>query len=307
MTTVLDLIGLEAEVERALVTADEDALHVLGYGEITTVLAWPYADGPWACKRLPLFDDAARLDAYCRLFDDYVAALSNAGISVHETDVRRVPAAGDRIAAYCVQATLPPHQLAPAILRTATPEVGERLLADVFDHIVRVVTPRVGLDGQLSNWALRDGQLLYFDLTTPLLRDEHGRDRLDTELFLASLPAPFRVVVRNFLLDSILDPYYDPRLTAQDVLSNLHKEGLPQWIPAGLALANERLATPLTTRDIDAHYHRDARLWTWLQRFRRMDREWQRRVRRRPYPFLLPGPIERKPDPVRDIGGRSAG
>ena len=30
-----------------------------------------------------------------------------------------------------------------------------------------------------------------------------------------------------------------------------------------------------------------------LQRLRRLDRAWQRRVRRRVYPFLLPGRIER--------------
>jgi hypothetical protein len=293
VTTALDLSALETEVERALATGDESALHVLGYGEITTVLAWPYADGPWACKRLPPFDDPTRLDAYCELFDDYVTELSKAGVRVHETEVRRVPKLDGRIAAYCVQSTIAPELLAPAILRRATAEEGERLLAGIFDEIVGVVSPRVGLDGQLSNWAVHDDTLVYFDLTTPLLRDDDGRDRLDTELFLASLPAPFRVVVRRFLLDSILDPYYDARLTAQDVLSNLHKEGLHGWIPAGLELANARLERPLTMRDIDGHYHRDARLWTWLQRFRRVDRQWQRRVRRRPYPFLLPGRIDR--------------
>jgi hypothetical protein len=34
-------------------------------------------------------------------------------------------------------------------------------------------------------------------------------------------------------------------------------------------------------------------MWGLLQRLRRIDRSWQRRVRRRQYPFLLPGKVER--------------
>jgi hypothetical protein len=34
-------------------------------------------------------------------------------------------------------------------------------------------------------------------------------------------------------------------------------------------------------------------MWALLQRARRVDRAWQRHVRRRPYPFLLPGPVDR--------------
>ena len=40
-------------------------------------------------------------------------------------------------------------------------------------------------------------------------------------------------------------------------------------------------------------YASDARLWEVLLRLRRLDRAWQRRVRRREYPFLLPGRIDR--------------
>jgi hypothetical protein len=34
-------------------------------------------------------------------------------------------------------------------------------------------------------------------------------------------------------------------------------------------------------------------MYALIQRLRRLDRAWQRRVRRRPYPFLLPGPVAR--------------
>lgn len=104
------------------------------------------------------------------------------------------------------------------------------------------IDPRVGLDGQLSNWARIEGRWLYLDVSTPMLRDEAGRDRLDADLFLAALPWVLRAPVRRFLLATITDVYFDPREAMLDVLGNLHKERLSQHIPAGIEVANRRLA-----------------------------------------------------------------
>ena len=41
MMALADFGPLERLVEHALASGDETALHVLGYGEITSVLAWP--------------------------------------------------------------------------------------------------------------------------------------------------------------------------------------------------------------------------------------------------------------------------
>jgi hypothetical protein len=49
----------------------------------------------------------------------------------------------------------------------------------------------------------------------------------------------------------------------------------------------------MTVADVRRYYRSDARLWALLLRIRTLDRSWQRRVRRRPYPFLLPREIER--------------
>ncbi len=110
---------------------------------------------------------------------------------------------------------------------------------------------------------------------------------------MTSLPAVFRPVVRRFLLDSILDPYYSPRRAALDLSGNLQKEGLGEHVAAVVAIANDRLGTDLTVDEVRSHYRSDARMWALLQRARRVDRAWQRHVRRRPYPFLLPGPVDR--------------
>jgi hypothetical protein len=291
--TLPDLRYLDDAVRHALASGDESALHVLGYGEISSVVAWPDANGPHACKRLPRFDDREHFEDYRALFDEYVTALRGTGVVVHESHLATVDQPDGRVVAYCVQPVLPRGVLAPALLRTADEARGREVLTTVVDHIATTVQPTLGIDAQLSNWAAAGGGLVYLDVTTPLLRDGDGKDRLDTELFMASLPALFRPIVRRFLLDSILDPYYSPRRAALDVTGNLRKEGLAAHVPTAVAVANERLAIDLTAEEVEAHYRRDARLWSILQRARRVDRTWQRHVRRRPYPFLLPGPVER--------------
>ena len=296
MIAVPDLEDLERVVDEAITTGDESNLHVLGYGEISTVLAWPEASGPHACKRLPVFDDGARFEAFRSCFDDYLTALGASGVVVVESRLQEVPTDGAVVVAYCVQPVLDRDTLAPALLRTGDRETAREVIGQIVAHIAKTVGPTLGLDAQLSNWA-RDPSgdgLVYLDVTTPLLRDSDGRDRLDTELFMSSLPAVFRPVVRRFMLDTILDPYFEARPAALDLAGNLHKEGFARWVPDLVEIANDRLGIDLSVDEVARYYRRDARLWALLQRARHVDRAWRRHVRRQPYPFLLPGPVDRK-------------
>lgn len=294
MITTPDLRRLDEAVERALATNDESALHVLGYGEISSVLAWPDATGPHACKRLPIFDDASRYEAFRECFHHYLDALTEAGVAVHDSRLEALDRDDGKIVAYCIQPVLDSAALAPAQLRAADARSGRALLEEIVGYIATTVGPMLGIDAQLSNWARSGSHLVYIDITTPLLRDADGRDLLDTELFMASLPAAFRPVVRRFMLTDILDPYFAARPTALDLAGNLHKEGLVEWVPDLIAIANERLGIDLDVAEVRRHYRTDARLWSLLQRARRVDRTWQRRVRRRAYPYLLPGHVDRR-------------
>jgi hypothetical protein len=294
-TTTVDIAPLERAVEDALASGDESALHVLGYGEITSVLAWPAADGPWACKRLPVFDSQDRLADFRTQFAQYVTALQERGVKVHDSRIEVVTTDAGTVA-YIVQPTLEPSTLGPAALRGSSEADGRALLNAIIDHIAEVVTPGVGLDAQLANWGLVDDELVYFDVSTPMLRDERGRDLLDTELFLSSLPPFLRPVVRKFLLGSILDQFFEPRAASLDLAANLYKERLGEWVPVIFELANQRFQPEraLTVDEARRYYRRDMRVWGMLQTTRRLDRAWQQRVRRRPYRFLLPGRINRR-------------
>ena len=288
-----DLRRLDDLVEAALSSGDESGLPVLGYGEISLVLGWPPGDGRFACKRLPPFRSRERLDAYRATLDDYLVALGAAGVRVVETEMRAVERHDGSVAGYVVQPMLPADQLATAILRPADPEAGHPLIEAVASAVAATVGPRLGLDAQLANWTWGGDELTYFDVSTPLIWSPEGDSRLDLDLLAGRFPAVLRWPLRRFVAPGILDTYRDLRKVYLDLAANLVKERLEGWLPLFLDRFNARLDEPLTEDEVRRYYRSDARLWAALLRIRRLDRAWRRRVRRRTYPFLLPGRIER--------------
>lgn len=302
--------ALEARVSAALGRGDDEGLTVLGYGEISCVLSWPPGQGARACKRLPRFRDQASFDAYRSIFDRYVAALTAAGIVVEPTELHAVRRPDQALVGYLVQPLVPFDHLAPSVLGrldptadTGRPTGGRALLASIADAVVGAVTPTVGLDAQISNWVWRDGRLTYLDLTTPMLRSPAGAIELDTGLFLARMPWLVRPPLARFVVPGIVATYHQPRSILVDLVGNLVKERLERWMPTALEVANAALAAaapdvaggraPIAPEEARRYYASDKRLWGLLQAVSKADRAWQRRVRRRPYEFLLPGPIER--------------
>ncbi|HSJ16483.1 MAG TPA: DUF6206 family protein [Solirubrobacterales bacterium] len=288
-----ELSDLDALVERALAIGDESSLRVLGYGEISLVLGWPVDDPAFACKLLPPFAHRSRFDAYRDTLDDYLRALEAAGIDPVATELRPVERGDGTVAGYAVQRVLPPAGLAPAVLADADPDRGHPLVEAVVELAAATITPRVGLDAQLSNWWWEDGTLTYIDVTTPMLWSADGRPRLDVDLLVRPMPWAMRGPIKRLLAPRILDGYRDLRGVYLDQCGNLIKERLDAWLPRFLAAANERLQRPISADEVRRYYRSDARLWGALLAIRRLDRAWHLRVRRRPYPFLLPQRIER--------------
>lgn len=285
-----DLQELERAVQHAFRTGDAGGLDVLGFGEMSSTIRWRSAGTTFACKRLPAFGDERSLERYASCFETYLARLRESGIVVAPSTLQRLD--GSEVAAYCVQPAFEPEVLLPRVLGRSDERRALALLARVQELIGQTVSPRLGLDGQASNWVVHesDGEprLIYLDVTTPMLRDEAGKDQLDTELFLAAAPAPTRGLLRRFLLQEILDKYHSPRGVLIDLVANLYKEGLARLVPLFLQQQADWVSPPLAPEEVMRYYRFDARVWALWQRLRRTDRWWQLRVRRRPYPFLLP-------------------
>jgi hypothetical protein len=290
-----ELVALEDDVRRAVRTGSDAGLRVLGYGEISLVIGFPAGQPRAACKRLPAFASAAHAARYEAVFERYLEALRQRGLTVAPSALHTVPASDGTVTGYVVQPILPAEHLAPAVLRTSPPDADHPVVRAVVDHVVAAVDETVGLDAQLSNWVhADDGRLTYLDVTTPILRGPDGRSALDVDVFLAPFPWAMRAPLRRFVVPSILARYHDRRSVLLDVAANLLKERLDPWLPAVVTAANRVLGTaPLTVEEVRKDYVSDARQWETLLRLRRADRWWQQTVRRREYPFLLPGRIER--------------
>jgi hypothetical protein len=284
----LDVEELDRAVEAAILAGEPAGLHVLGYGELSLVLAWPTAQPSLAVKRLPVFRDRVSLERYRSLLHRYIEELESRGIGVVPTQLRWAGGEG-ALHAYLVQPLVPREALLDRVLVTAAPERGARLLAELAGHVARAVDPGVGLDAQAANWAVDGERLSCFDVSTPLMRDAHGREALDVGLFLSIYPWAARGVLAR-IAQGVMAQYHDPRTVLVDVASNLVKERLDRWLPALLDAAGEHVEPPIDEAEVRRYFARDRHLWLAMQRLRRADRAWQRRVRRRPYPFLLAPP-----------------
>lgn len=284
---------LEKQVQGALHTADDSGLDILGHGEVTLVLRLRTEHGAYACKRLPVFPDRARFDRYRHGLDEYLRRLADSGLRLADTKLWHTHQPGGRVVAYCVQPELPERRLCSRLLRTEDETWAKDFFSRFLDHVDRTVSPSLGLDAQASNWVDVGGELVYVDVTTPLMRDDRGREKLDVRLFFTSLPWVLRDAVRLTTSKSIFDKFYRKRGVLLDFLGNLHKERLDSLIPAFLDQANSRLTEPITAEEVAAYYRGDARTWELIQRLRKADRFWHFKVLRRPYPFLLPPPVDR--------------
>ena len=288
-----DLETLDAAVGAAIERGGPAGLAVLGFGEITLVLGWPPDRPVLAVKRLPVFASPAAAERYAALVASYVAALRDRRVAVIDTAVRVLPGP-DGVHVYLVQPLVPRERVLSVALASAEPRRAEALLERLVDAICGAVDSRLGLDAQAGNWAVEEDGLALFDVSTPLMRAPDGSDVLDMALFASVYPAVLRPALRR-IAHQIAAQYHDPRGVLVDVASNLHKERLDRCVPMLLAAAGARVDPPVTQREVLRYFQRDRALWLLMQRLRRLDRAWQRRLRRRPYRFLLAPPYRYGP------------
>lgn len=287
------LAALESQITRALASGDTSELAILGQGEISPVLELNTAGGSFACKRLPQFDDAAKAADFRSTLFTYIARVEERGVRVAPTALYDLPQPDGSVVSFAVQPRYPSETLATRLMADFDDAEAAAFNARLFDAMKRTISPTLGLDAQLSNWMLIDGELMYIDITTPFVRDASGKEVLDVSLFLRSLPWAVRGLVDVLFIKDTFDKFYDLRRVVVDYLGNLIKEGFAERLPTFIEQANAVLDAPLERSEVDSYYAEDAQMWSLIQKLRQTDRWWQRKVRRRVYPFLLPENIAR--------------
>lgn len=282
---VAELTALDDEVVAALEARDETRLAIIGRGEVTIALGWPTTDPRWVCKRTPP-STPEEFDRYRTLVHEYVEQLRRSGQAVVETHVVGIER-GDSTVGYLVQPMLDSATLGNNVLAVAEPDADHRLLAAVADAAARA-TSTCSIDAQVTNFAWDGEELTLLDVGTPFLWTEDGDLRLDLTPFAQMLPLPVRGLAGRELT-KVIGRWINPRTVAVDVVSNLLREGLDEWVDPMIIALNRRLAPdePITLAEAQRLYDEDRRLFPMLVRLQGVERWWQKKIRRRTYQWFI--------------------
>ena len=186
----------------------------------------------------------------------------------------------------------------PVLSKKETIEMLKNILIEikkVMDFNQQNSDIALSIDGQVSNWALVNNKLLYFDTSTPLFKIK-GKEQMDPELLLNSTPKALRWMIRWFFLQEVMDRYYEIRLIYIDLIANLYKEKKQDLINATLEIANGLLPKSIdkiSRKEIDKYYQNDKFIWQLFLSLRKIDRWFTNNILRKQYEFMLPRKIER--------------
>lgn len=283
-----ELAALEAEVQRALASGDRSRLDLRGFGVTSVVLAAPAGAPTAACKRVPPFKDRSAFDRYRDVVLRNIDELRAAGVDVVETEVRLTDLDG-RLVGYVVQPLLPPDTLGEAVLKAADPSATYPLVTAMVGHVLTATTDQRGLDAQVGNWAVVDGRVVYVDVTTPFLFDEDGELVMDLDVFLEAGPPAMRPLYRRELPKS-MRRWLDPHLSLLDLVGNLYKRDLDDWVEPIIEATDGKVKPALTVAAARDYYDGEVKTWTMLHRVLRGYDWWQRSVRRSTPNGFLPPP-----------------
>ncbi|MBM4446451.1 MAG: hypothetical protein FJ023_03750 [Chloroflexi bacterium] len=291
---------------------------VLGYGEISTVFAIE-GEPKLACKRMPIFRHQEELDQYKTIYDEYNRILNDqVGINVPPFGFVSFACDAGYIVCFDVQEKLPSESFGDKLIHILKDDdlitffrLVLKQLKKVWDFNEKGTGIQIGIDGQISNWAIRGlnpnsphidskTQLYYIDTSTPFIR-KNGKEQLDPELFLRSAPSFLHWLIRWLFLKDVMTRYYNFHLVVVDLIANFYKEQRPELIPKLVQVANDFFAKeakgleikPITAEEVRSYYKEDALIWTIFLAMRRLDRFIHRRILHKPYIYILPGKIKR--------------
>ncbi|NOY70221.1 MAG: hypothetical protein GXP53_12185 [Deltaproteobacteria bacterium] len=311
------------EIEDNLDPADPSkcpmGIEILGYGEISTVFGLPSVAGrSWACKRLPIFTSEKEAQDYIELYKKYNLKLSECGINVPQFDGVSVIGHGGIYVDYLLQERLDEASVCHNVIHGVSEDHAvfmlERIVceaAGVWRFNKKKTGMALGLDGQLSNWAVKDfnhenfkidpdTKFYFIDTSTPFIR-KNGMEQINGRLLLKSAPKILQSLLAWIFLKDIIGRYYNFRDVIIDLFANLHKEQLPDLIDPGIDRINHLLENglsefkikPVLRSEIDKYYNEDKFIWALYLGVRRFDRYVKTRILRRRYEFILPGKIKR--------------
>ncbi|MDD5711227.1 MAG: DUF6206 family protein, partial [Smithellaceae bacterium] len=212
---------------------------IIGYGEISTIFVIPGKEAErWAFKRMPIFRNRTEIEQYERLYQLYNEIISERiGIPIPAYSSASITPSSGNLVVYIIQERLPKESIGNRVIEFMEQKDVEMLMLLVLRQLMKVWKfntdgLRIGIDGQLSNWAVRNfnpqqpeisenTDLYFIDTSTPLVHIA-GVEQLDAELFLRSAPSFMVWLIKLLFLKDVLTRYYDFHLVTVDFIANFY-------------------------------------------------------------------------------------
>jgi hypothetical protein len=296
-------------------------IKILGFGEISLVFEILGDDSNLAYKRIPIFDTEKQVKRHIWAYNEYNRILNeDIGLTIPDYDTAWFRRDNGRIAFYCVQEKINPTSVGHKVIHQfSNVNDLENLILLALREMKKVWKfnktnqkgLQVGLDGQISNFALlkhnvlkprvdQNAGLLYLDTSTPMFRI-HGKEAMEAELFLKSTPFFLSWLIKAVFLEDVVGRYYDWRRVTIDLIANFFKEQKPELIPRLIKLVNNFFEIEasefnikyIMLKEVLDYYKEDKMIWVIFQNARRIDRYLKTKLLRKEYDFYLPEKIKR--------------
>lgn len=262
-----ELDALDASV-REYRRGGNHGLKIIGWGNISVSIEW---QGRAVVKPLPPFPSQAAFDAYSSVLGKHFQILEDGNVGVLSTTLQGLERERGAWAGWLIQPRVPSEQLLPQYLRSIGNGEAVASLSNLAAHITAVVSPRFGLDADITNWCVDDtGRLLLLDSSTPLLRDIRGRSLLDLDIFLASIPRVLRAPVRRFVIPRLINKFFERRSLFVDILSGFYSEQLSHLLPKVIPRWSSLVENEITEEEVLRYQRRNERLWRALSALERV-------------------------------------
>lgn len=285
--TALNFGEIEATIAQAIRQRSTADLKLLGHGEISVVLAWP-ADNPVAAvKRVPPFRDLARAQQYVDICNEFFDTLRAANVGIWPTSLHIHQRSDGRTVVYHQQPIADITQLGSNVLRNAPPADTHPLLDAITDAAGRVCSRTLGFDCQLANWLWDGTTATQIDFTSPFaLTDDRDHLQYDEDAFLQEYPLVVRRYIRKEFT-SMVRRFTTAEGALADMVANMMKEGLDQWVEPALNTINNRLGTNLRREKAQWMFDNDSKVLPTVLKAKKVQRWWLTHTGRR-YEQLLP-------------------
>ena len=286
-TTDIDLHEVEAAVAAAIHSGRNDSLRLLGHGEISIVFAWPGDRPTAALKRVPPFRSHVGAQQYIDVCERFFELLEAADVAAWPTSLHLLDRADGKAVVYHRQPIADPAQLGTNVLRSAAPAASHPLLDAIVDATARVCSPTVGFDCQVANWLWDGTTATQIDFTSPFtLTDNRDDLTYDSKAFLQEYPLVLRPYLKRELT-KLIHRFTTAEGALADMVANMLKEGLDDWVDPAIATINERLGLHLRRETAQAMLDEDRKFLPLVLTMKKSQRWWLTHTGRR-YEALLP-------------------